>query len=467
MKISTLSANLDDAVTELHHRNDYYELLQDNGKLRAVIEETSKTVQGAVQLRAESLRELAADNEALEARVLELEAEMDGMKAAIARTTELEAQVEAARVSETRLMAVIDGYKQDVEQERLKAMAAELENLKEVQVPMEHLQEAQDQVLMLREENRLLEEIHAEELLEVKNKELALLPKIQQLTAEYKAAVARIARTKAEAAALVDLVNALKTSQFPTIMQDCLRLISEGNKKDAIIKAERDERAKEREQIEVQREKEKEEYATKHAKLIRSSKEVDEMAAQYKKMLDSVASDGLVALQPSRTSISDSNESEAPSSAADRDSSSLMTSQTGDAEENSSVSITAQPPAARAASTRPGVPGKPPRSPVSPQQGRSSPAGGASPTASSETSSPAGATPAVTVGQGEGEFASAASAIAGRVPAKLVDAIMDECLNVSASVGAADEPLSSDDDDESVSFPYGRARLQSELRRGI
>ena len=134
MKISTLSANLDDAVTELHHRNDYYELLQDNGKLRAVIEETSKTVQGAVQLRAESLRELAADNEALEARVLELQAEMDGMKAAIARTTELEAQVEAARVSETRLMAVIDGYKQDVEQERLKAMAAELENLKEVQV---------------------------------------------------------------------------------------------------------------------------------------------------------------------------------------------------------------------------------------------------------------------------------------------------------------------------------------------
>ena len=419
MRISSLIEELAAAQRELESRKDYWEVVEERENLKGVIAETATSVSGAVALRAEVMRDLATSNEELEAKIVSLENEIrvahnklqeteqeckeqvetafEQLEKMLLRNAQLEADLENCAKCLQDSIEINDAMKDNVEAEKLKALAAEIHNIQQVQIPQEEIEEAQKQIeeaqkqiLELKENVRLLEEQleegkkkHAKEEEDLTNqfknerdkysdlekKYSDLIPKIQLLASQFKLEQEKSAKSKKQ---MVELVEELQEVQkffmtaFAAVLQNSLMLITDNRKRDMLIKAEREERENERAKDRDRLIKEQEELKHKHEKLVLQSQEINDMAVQYKQIL-SQADDELKLSTPSKSSVF-RDPTQTPPKETDADTERAAKTQSDDAFDGNvdrKIVKASTPPLMRAA--RAILPtGKPPLSPPAP-----------------------------------------------------------------------------------------------------
>ena len=102
MKIQKLSDNLKIAVQDLEERHDYFDLKADNERLKALIADTASSVTSAVELRAETIRQLVEDNDELASKVTSMGDEIREtqriMQEEKLRASDLETQLATAHI---------------------------------------------------------------------------------------------------------------------------------------------------------------------------------------------------------------------------------------------------------------------------------------------------------------------------------------------------------------------------------
>ena len=419
MRISSLIEELAAAQRELESRKDYWEVVEERENLKGVIAETATSVSGAVALRAEAMRHLATSNEELEAKILSLENEIrvahnkiqeteqecqeqvetafEQLEKMLLRNAQLEADLENCAKCLQDSIEINDAMKDNVEAEKLKALAAEIHNIQQVQIPQEEIEEAQKQIeeaqkqiLELKENVRLLEEEleeakkqHAKKEEDLsdqfkneqkKNSDLErqysdLIPKIQMLASQFKLEQEKSAKSKKLMVELVEELQEVKTffmTAFAAVLQNSLMLITDNRKRDMLIKAEREERENERAKEQDRLIKEQEELKQKHEKLVLQSQEINDMAVQYKQLL-SQADDELKLSRPAKSSaFRDPTQTHPKETNADGErAAKTQSDDAGDGNVDIEIVKASTPPLMRAA--RAILPaGKPPLSPPAP-----------------------------------------------------------------------------------------------------